>query len=112
MVDGGPVERWESRIGLLNTYQGYGWVAGLLIGTVWAAATRPVFDPVFAEKLLFWLLSAAAGVGLLVVRLWYPERPTVSERGAAGCTEAYASARSPATSCGRRRSGWGARTGR
>ena len=80
MVDGVPEERWASRIGSLNTYQGYGWVAGLLVGTVWTGAVPSVLDPVLAQQLLFWLLAAVAVAGFLVVRLRYPEPSTVSER--------------------------------
>ncbi len=35
VVEGTPEDQWEARIALLNAYQGYGWIAGLLLGAVW-----------------------------------------------------------------------------
>jgi MFS family permease len=80
MVDGVPEADWESRIGLLNTYQGYGWVAGLVVGTLWTVAAPRLFEPVFAQELLFWLLAVVAALGTAATRLWYPESVGISER--------------------------------
>lgn len=80
VVDGVPEDRWDAALGRLNAYQGYGWVGGLLLGTVWTGVATPVLGPVRAQTLLFRLLAAVAFAGLLVVRLEYPERPTVGPR--------------------------------
>ena len=80
MVDGVPEDRWAARLGLLQTYQGYGWVAGLVVGAAWTAAAPSVLDPVFAQELLFGLLAATSAAGFLLVRLWYPDPASVSER--------------------------------
>lgn len=73
-----PESAWESHIGRLNAYQGYGWVAGLVVGTVWTALASAVFGPVRAQELLFLLLAAIAAAGFAVVRLRYPEPADIS----------------------------------
>lgn len=80
VVDGLPEDRWESSIGLLNAYQGYGWVCGLLVGTVWTAVEPLALGPRFSQVALFWLLAAIALAGLVVVRIHYPEPVSVPER--------------------------------
>lgn len=37
VVEGHPESEWNDRIGRLNAVQGYGWVAGLVVGAVWTA---------------------------------------------------------------------------
>jgi MFS family permease len=81
VVANAPDEEWESRIGRLNTYQGYGWVGGLALGTVWTALVPEFIGPVRAQESLFVLLSVLALGGLGIVRLWYPESVTVSIAG-------------------------------
>lgn len=75
-IEGVPESRWGERVGLLNGYQGYGWVGGLLLGTAWtvAAPRLPGGDP--GLEPLFPLLAGAAALGLALTRVWYPERPT------------------------------------
>jgi MFS family permease len=80
MVDGVPETEWESRIGLLNAYQGYGWVVGLVVGTLWTVAAPRLFDSVFAQELLFWVLAGTATLGVMLTRLWYPEPVGISQR--------------------------------
>ncbi|MFB6305071.1 MAG: MFS transporter, partial [Haloferacaceae archaeon] len=75
-IEGVPESRWGERVGLLNVYQGYGWVGGLLLGTAWtiAAPRLPGGDP--GLRPLFPLLAGVAGLGFALVRVQYPERPT------------------------------------
>jgi MFS family permease len=42
VVDRAPEAEWNRRIGVLNAYQGWGWAAGLVAGTVWTAAGATV----------------------------------------------------------------------
>lgn len=75
-IEGVPESRWGRRLGLLNAYQGYGWVGGLAVGTAWTAVAPrlPGGDP--GLRPLFPLLAGVAALGLALVRVWYPERPT------------------------------------
>ncbi|WP_251329435.1 MFS transporter [Haloplanus pelagicus] len=60
VVDDAPEAVWDERIGLLNAYQGYGWAAGLVLGTVWPLVGRRVFDTATVTPALFWLLAGCA----------------------------------------------------
>lgn len=79
VVSGAQPDEWESRIGRLNTYQGYGWVGGLVVGTVWTAIVSTMLGPARAQEFLFVVLGAVAAVGFVIVRIWYPEPSDVSE---------------------------------
>jgi MFS family permease len=78
MVSGVPEREWDGRIARLNAVQGYGWVGGLVLGTVWTAVVPGRLDAVAALQLLFFLLAIVTTVALAAVTARYPERPTVS----------------------------------
>ncbi|KAB1188705.1 MULTISPECIES: MFS transporter [Haloferax] len=80
VVEGVPSHRWDQRFGVLNHYQGYGWLGGLVVGAVWSAlAPRLLGLDALAVQRWFLLISAvAAAVGAVLVRVWYPEHSTVS----------------------------------
>jgi MFS family permease len=80
VVEGVPADRWERRFGVLNHYQGYGWLAGLVAGAVWSAVATRFVSPLAAQRLFFVLSAVAALGGLLLVRLWYPDPSEVSLR--------------------------------
>ncbi|MFB6352682.1 MAG: MFS transporter [Halobacteriales archaeon] len=62
-------DTWATRIGQLNTYQGYGWAGGLVLGTLWPVVGRPFLGAETATRALFWLLAlCAAGAALLAAR--------------------------------------------
>lgn len=69
---------WGERIGQLNTFQGYGWAGGLVIGAVWPVVGRPVLGAELATRGLFWLLAACAGGAAVVAARTLP-RPTPGE---------------------------------
>lgn len=73
VVEGSPVEEWNPRIGLLNAYQGYGWVAGLVVGTVWTAAAPRYLPPGLATRGLFVVLGVGTLVATLLTYRWYPD---------------------------------------
>lgn len=78
-VEDAPVDEWDARIASLNAWQGYGWVAGLVVGTGWTLAVPRLGLPQLAgQRLLFAVLAAVALAAALLARLWYPERPTVT----------------------------------
>jgi len=81
VVDGTPSEEWADRIGRLNAYQGYGWVAGLLLGTAWAVFVPRLtgLSATDSVRSLFGLLAVVAAVGFVVVRLWYPDPTTIRD---------------------------------
>lgn len=78
VVDGTTETAWERRIALLNTWQGYGWVAGLLVGSLWTPVAARVVGPQFARLGLFWLCAAAAVTGAVLSVRWVPRRTTVT----------------------------------
>jgi hypothetical protein len=82
VVEGHAPAQWNRRFGLLNHYQGYGWLAGLVAGGAWSALAGPGFGlPELAAKRLFFVGSAVAALGgVLVVLVRYPEPSTISER--------------------------------
>ncbi len=80
VVEGVESADWDRRFARLNTFQGYGWLGGLLGGAVWNAAATRYVAPVTALRWFFLVASAAALLGLVVVRVWYPARPTISDR--------------------------------
>ena len=77
VVDGAPAEEWADRIGRLNAYQGYGWVAG----TGWTVLVPRLttLPPLASTRLLFGLLAGLAGLGFLAVRVWYPDPTSIRE---------------------------------
>lgn len=78
VVEGVAKTDWESRIGTLNAWQGYGWVGGLALGSAWVPLAGPVLGPTLARRSLFWLCAVAAGVGTLLAIRWLPRRRTVN----------------------------------
>ncbi|SEH41566.1 Predicted arabinose efflux permease, MFS family [Halopenitus malekzadehii] len=78
VVEGADAAEWDVRIGRLNAVQGYGWVAGLVLGTVWTATVSRLLPTVAAQELLFVVLAAAGAMATLAAIRWYPERPTTS----------------------------------
>jgi MFS family permease len=81
VVEGVEQSAWDGRIARLNALQGYGWLAGLLVGTVWSGiAPRLGYTAISAQRTLL------AGLGLLAVAAtvlflrFYPEAAHVSER--------------------------------
>ncbi|GGL37518.1 MFS transporter [Halarchaeum grantii] len=57
---------WNSRIARLNTFQGYGSTAGLVIGTVWTVGVATVLATEVVQESLF-ALAAAFGVAAAVL---------------------------------------------
>jgi len=90
VVDRTPESGWAARIGTLNAYQGWGWVAGLVIGVVWTGVGATV-GAEFAASLGFTvdgvqlaqetLFGASALIALLAAALcayWLPPDDPVS----------------------------------
>ncbi len=76
VVEGVPESQWNARIGKLNAYQGYGWVVGLVLGTIWTSVATRWLSMLAAQRVLLFALAALAAVAVVLTRAWYPERPT------------------------------------
>lgn len=72
MVEDAAADDWDDRIGRLNAVQGYGWVAGLLLGTVWIAV--PVTGAgAAAQRSLLFALAVVSFLATAVVGRWFDE---------------------------------------
>lgn len=78
MIENAPERDWEARIGLLNAYQRYGWVGGLVVGTAWLGFGTSQFSPLVAQR-SFFLLCAIAAIGAAPLAFyWLPSEATTS----------------------------------
>ncbi|RDZ45766.1 MFS transporter [Haloferax sp. Atlit-19N] len=82
VVEGVPSKDWDRRFGVLNHYQGYGWLGGLVVGAVWSALAPRLFglDALAVQRRFLVAAAVAAALGAVLVRVWYPERSTLSAR--------------------------------
>lgn len=78
VLEGTPDTEWEQRIGILNAYQGYGWVAGFVLGAAWTSIGARVLGPAFARAGLFWTCGAVAAIAVPLAIAWLPREQTVS----------------------------------
>ncbi|GAA0657833.1 MFS transporter [Salarchaeum japonicum] len=53
-----PQSRWNGRIARLNKYQGYGWTAGLVLGSVWTLVVGSRLPAIDTQRALLWLCAA------------------------------------------------------
>jgi MFS family permease len=74
-----PESRWGECIGRLNTYQGYGWAGGLVLGTGWPLVAGRVLEPVAVTRTLFWLLALCACVGTVTAVRWLPRSDSAAD---------------------------------
>ena len=78
MIEQTPERAWEERIGLLNAYQRYGWVGGLVAGTAWLGVGTAQFSPLLAQR-SFFLVCAVAAIGATPLAFyWLPPEATTS----------------------------------
>lgn len=77
VIEGVPESRWDERIGRLNAYQRYGWVAGTVAGAVWTGITTPLVGELRAQQTFFPVCAGAAVVGIPLVRRWLPPEVTI-----------------------------------
>lgn len=80
VIDGQPESRWEERIGRLNAYQQYGWVGGLVAGTLWLGAISLRYSTLFAQRTFFACCAAAALLAVPLAVYWLPPEATASPR--------------------------------
>jgi MFS family permease len=80
VVEGVPSGEWDRQFARLNSYQGYGWLAGLLVGAGWNAVVPELLGAATARRTLFYVVAAAAAGGLAVVSARYPTSPSRAPR--------------------------------
>lgn len=78
VVEEADEQDWSTEIGMLNTYYGYGWAGGLLLGLGWPLIGARLFDVAMVDRTLFWLLAGTAGVST-VTAFWTLPESTVEE---------------------------------
>ncbi|MFB6123231.1 MAG: MFS transporter [Haloferacaceae archaeon] len=78
MIERVPEREWETRIGLLNAYQRYGWVGGLVAGTVWLGAVSLRYGALFAQRTFFLLCAAVSLAAVPLAFYWLPPAATTS----------------------------------
>lgn len=79
VAEGIEQSAWDGRIARLNSVQGYGWLAGLVIGTVWSGvAPRLGYTAISAQRTLLTGLGLLAVAGTVLFLRFYPEATRVS----------------------------------
>lgn len=78
VVSGHPDSDWDRRIGVLNAWQGYGWLGGLLAGAAWTALSGRYVAAVTAQRWFFYASAATCALATLLAWYWLPGRPEVS----------------------------------
>lgn len=76
IIERQPERKWEERIGLLNAYQRYGWVGGLVVGTLWLGAVSVRYSVVVAQQSFFVVCALAAVVAVPLAFAWLPPEAT------------------------------------
>jgi MFS family permease len=67
-----PEREWGREIALLNTYQGYGWAAGLLLGIVWSASVGQFVSPLASQQSLFVATGLTSIAAAVLFGRWMP----------------------------------------
>lgn len=78
VVESVPASKWSERIGRLNVYQGYGWAAGLLLGTVWTVGGAGVASPLAVQRALFVVCALCTVVAAVVLARALPRTAGVT----------------------------------
>ncbi|MFB6114199.1 MAG: MFS transporter [Halodesulfurarchaeum sp.] len=80
MIEESPEREWEARIGVLNAYQRYGWVGGLLIGAVWLWLGTRMVAPLPAQRSFFIVCAIGAFLATPLAFVWLPPEATTHPR--------------------------------
>lgn len=78
VVEGTPEPTWDHRIALLNTWQGYGWVAGLAFGAIWLPIATVLIGQPRAQTWFFWVIGLVAASAVPLALRWLPHEATIS----------------------------------
>ena len=72
---GAPEREWPTRFGVLNTYQGWGWVGGLAGGLAWTTTGAQTGSPLLTRRTFFLACGIAALVAAALAVRWLPPEP-------------------------------------
>lgn len=67
-----PEREWNREIALLNTYQGYGWATGLLLGILWSVTVGQLLTPTATQQSLFVFCGIIAVLAAVLLGRWMP----------------------------------------
>lgn len=81
IVSGTEENVWHRRIAQLNTLQGYGWAAGLVLGMVWLAIGSAAASSQVAQQTLFLAAAVLAGAAGVFGGRWLPAPDTATVTG-------------------------------
>jgi len=83
-IEGLDKERWDARIGRFHRFGGLGWVAGLLLGSLWMQfITQPLHAQTevnMSMRILFGVLSVLALLSAFWAAAWIHESPVKLEQ--------------------------------
>ncbi|MFA5772345.1 MAG: MFS transporter [Thermoplasmata archaeon] len=71
---------WPEKIGALNKINGFGHVAGLVLGTIWLGYIAILFDPKESLRFLILICSASAFLAVILALILIKEPKTKTER--------------------------------
>lgn len=80
MIEGHPEAAWDGRVGRLNAAQRYGWVGGLVAGTVWLGLASASQSVLWAQRTFFLVCAVGALVSVPLTVYWLPPEATGSPR--------------------------------
>jgi len=76
VVAGADEADWQDRIARLNTFQGWGWAGGLLLGVLWTSFAVQYLQPIVAQRILFLACAACMAGALAGTRFYLPAEPS------------------------------------
>lgn len=71
-VTGVEESEWQDRIALLNSYQGWGWAGGLVLGVIWTAIGERYLSPIATQRTFFLACATSGAVSLVSARISLP----------------------------------------
>lgn len=76
-VAGVDESHWQTRIARLNTFQGWGWTGGLVLGALWTGFAEPRFGTVPAFHIYFFGCGTLAALAVAGLALEAPSRSAI-----------------------------------
>lgn len=74
-----PEGEWNSRIAVLNTYQGYGWTGGLVLGAVWTRLFAGRLTALGVQRSLLGVCVALLAAATVAATRWLPAEEATPE---------------------------------
>lgn len=67
-----PEARWQHRIARLNTFQGWGWAGGLVLGIVWTGLGSRLTEPLLVQRTFFAAIACCGALAAVVAARTLP----------------------------------------